>query len=70
MYTIYDKVNFSKNISHLAPLPVLSLVTQQQYLLACVHDNYERAKRKKFLLAVTFGLPRRHSNSSETFLEN
>ena len=29
--------------------------------------NYEWGKRTKFLLAVIYGLPRRHSNRSKTF---
>ena len=33
-------------------------------------DYYEWTKRTKFLLAVIYGLPRRHSNSFKTFLKN
>ena len=36
----------------------------------CYISNYEWAKRKMFLLAVTGGSPWQHSNSSKTFKKN
>ena len=67
-----ESVNTANFSIYFICIPNINLYTILEVIIAsaCQHFIYEWAKRPKFLFAVIYGSPRKHSSSSKTFKKN